>query len=108
MCVNTICVCIADENTSIFIWDLVQNMKRINKTFILTIIFAGIFLTMPKQAGASSKNAADIAKLKKIVNQQIKKGARLSKDVIYDRNYTWDKKETLNQSHGKNVNLQAV
>ena len=70
-------------------------MKKINKIFILTIIFAGIFLTIPKHTRAASKNKADIAKLKKIVNEQIKKGATLSADIEYDRHYTWDKKGNL-------------
>lgn len=70
-------------------------MKNIKKTIILTIIFAGIFLTIPRQSTAASRNPSDIAKLKKIVNNQVKKGASLSKDVEYDNNYTWDKKGNL-------------
>ena len=47
-------------------------------------------MLVPGYAKAAGKNQSDVAKLKKIVNEQIKKGADLSGDVVYDTNYTWD------------------
>ena len=52
-------------------------------------------MLVPGYAKAAGKNQSDVAKLKKIVNEQIKKGADLSGDVVYDTNYTWDKNGNL-------------
>ena len=54
------------------------NKETVIYVFMLCLCFAGVF---SKPAEATRKNPDDVAKLKKFVNEQIKKGAKLSKDI---------------------------
>ena len=51
-------------------------MKRFSNIVVLAVIC--LFMLVPGYAKAAGKNQSDVAKLKKIVNEQIKKGADLS------------------------------
>lgn len=65
------------------------------KTITIFITFFCLALILPANTMAAKRNANDIAKLKKIVNEQLKKGATISKDIENDYNYTWDKDGNL-------------
>ncbi len=67
-------------------------MKKIITIFITFFCLA---LILPANTKAAKRNANDITKLKKIVNEQLKKGANISKDIENDYNYTWDKNGRL-------------
>ena len=63
--------------------------------FMLCLCFAGVF---SKPTEATRKNPDDVAKLKKFVNEQIKKDAKLSKDINEQINgveYEWDEKGNI-------------
>ena len=59
---------------------------------VICVFLAGAF---SKPAESATKNPDDVAKLQKFVDAQVKKGAKLSKDVENDKCYKWDKNGNL-------------
>lgn len=58
------------------------------KIITILITFFSLAFIIPANTQAAERNADDIARLKKIVNEQIKKGANIYKDIKNDHNYT--------------------
>ncbi len=70
-------------------------MKNLFKKLIVPVICVFLADAFSRSAEAASKNPDDVARLHKFVNAQVKKGAKLSKDVENDKCYKWDKSGNL-------------
>ena len=67
---------------SILVYFLVQT--------VLYVIFTALFIFMPVQADAAGKNVQDVAKLMDFINQQIKNGVVITKNLDASTIYQWD------------------
>lgn len=70
-------------------------MKRMVKALILAIVPAFALSAVSCHTIAAGRNASDVAKLKKVVNELNSNGAKFSTDVETDSAYTWDKDGSL-------------
>ncbi len=70
-------------------------MNRMVKALILAIVPAFALSAVPCHTIAAGRNASDVAKLKKVVNELNSNGANFSTNVETDYAYTWDKDGSL-------------